>query len=134
MLYCADNKQLYCFKGKITRGETWRCIERKNKCNARVIIDQETGQCIRLTSFPPYNHESNNEQRYINSKAINAVIEKCASQNALPSGPGLAKISDIFTSVMAEHQDADIQFREKYERFTVWDMELDRPIPDLNNT
>lgn len=101
-VYTVDEKQLYMYKDRVGHGETWRCVKyREFKCNAR-IIRRHAGDAVKIKNSPVHTHACNGEQRFLNCKAINAAVKKCADLATLANGPRLAKASAVFSSVMVE--------------------------------
>lgn len=101
-VYTVDEKQLYMFKDRVRHGETWRCVKyREYKCTARIIL-RPTGDAIKLKISPGHTHDCNSEKRFLNCKALNAAVKKCADLATLANGPRLAKASAVFSSVMVE--------------------------------
>lgn len=99
LIYLPEEKQLYSVNAPSVYGKTYRCYNRK--CKARIILCDD-GDVIKLHTAKPHYHAADQEQQFINFKALEAFKTKCGSIESIAGSSKMATVRSIFKRVIEE--------------------------------
>lgn len=100
LIYDRDDKQMFTNSQNMCKyGERYRCQNRK--CPAHRVLCNNN-MLIKLNDSKPHNHDTNQEQRYKNLRALNSLKSMCRQVETIDGSSKRSFLRSIFKRVREE--------------------------------
>lgn len=101
-LYVHEEKQLYMHAADVKDGQSFRCVNRKGNCKARVLVNVEKNTCEKTSKSVPHNHDDSCEERYKKLKALEEIKNSLSSVENMASGSRMKRPREVYKSAVVK--------------------------------